>query len=399
MNWPADDRLPESDAVAAMAGKRIIFTVACLLVGVRAFAEPVALRVWRTSDGKQTVRAEAIDAKYDRKSKTTLVYLKRPDGTTWTVPFHALDGESREFAWYNVQHLRAKEKDRPFALSPPGTVTFPASRLSPVDATNVPATATRKGDNLLLGIAPRIHALGRPPEGWCGEVAVQEALLYYGIYYPQEQINEAGSPVHPDLYSNEIPRALRTLGVEYQRWSWGPADLGDFLRWVRKQLAAGSPVLTGVKIYPTKHDEWCLDHFVLAVGAEADALVLNTTWGFSYTRTERQLRSTEDGFAFANKYNVYYGISIKGPRRPDNGARPVRLFVQKETADRMGVIVKCEDLEPGAEYALYRLSSAEEKDPKAQIAFKPTRQVHAVYDTIMTDSPAIYRCQKVAGSR
>jgi hypothetical protein len=377
-----------------MAKHRILFALSCLLIAVRASAEPAELRVWRTGDGKQAVRAEAVDAKYDRESKTTLVYLKRPDGTTWTVPFHKLDDESREYAWYNVQRLRAKDRNRPFPLSLPGTVKFTEKRLSPVDAGNVPDTAIKKGKATLLGIAPQIHALGRPPEGWCGEVAIQEALLYYGAYYPQEQINEAGRPVHPDLYSNEIPRALRALGVEYRMWPWGPAEPGDFLQWVRNQIAAGSPVLAGVKIYPTNHEDWGLDHFVLAVGFEQDALVLNTTWGFRYTRTERQLRSTQEGFSFANKSNSFYGISIKGPRRLDNGARPVRLFVQKETADRMAVVVKCEDLEPGVEYSLYRLSAAGEKDPKPQIAFKAKQRVHAVHDTIARESPAIYRCRK-----
>jgi hypothetical protein len=34
----------------------------------------------------------------------------------------------------------------------------------------------RNGDNVLLEIAPRVHAIGRPPERRCGEVAIQEAL-------------------------------------------------------------------------------------------------------------------------------------------------------------------------------------------------------------------------------
>jgi tetratricopeptide (TPR) repeat protein len=359
-------------------------------------ANPTALRVWRSGDGKQVVRGEAVDAKYDRASKTTLVYLKTPDGATLTIPFQKLDSDSREFAWYNVQKRRAGEKVRPCALSLPGTVKF-ADRLSSVDGSRVPETAVRKGDNVLLGIAPQIHALGRPPEGWCGEVAIQEALLYYGLYYPQEQINEAGSPAQPDLHSHDILKALRMLGIEYQQWPVGPSDPGDFLRWVRRQIAAGLPVLVGVKIYPTQHPEWSLDHFVLAVGVEGESLVLNTTWGFRYICTERQLRSTEEGFSFANKHNSFYGISIKGPRVPE-GARPVRLFIEKETADRLQVIVKCEDLEPGAEYRLYRLSAADEKDPKPAIAFKAKQFAYALYDTIPRGAPTIYRCRKVLAS-
>jgi hypothetical protein len=265
------------DGCNGMAKNLIVSALACLLLSAWATAEPTELRVWRTSDGKQVVRAEAIDAKYDRKTKATLIHLKRPNGTTLAVPFHKLDKQGRELAWYGVHLRRAKARSRPFTLLPPGTVEFKAAPLSPVDAEEVPETVLRKGNTVLLGIDPRMHALGRPPEGWCGEVAIQEALLYYGVYYPQAEINAAGNPVHPDLYSNEIPRALRNLGMEIRQWPWRPTDLGDFLGWVRKQVSAGLPVLTGVKIYPTKHDEWSLDHFVLAVGVEGDSLALNTT--------------------------------------------------------------------------------------------------------------------------
>jgi hypothetical protein len=376
-----------------MGKNLIVFTLASLLFAALASADPIELRVWRTSDGKQTVRAEAVDAKYDRPSKQTLVYLKQPDGTTVTVPFQKLDDESREYAWYNVQRRRAVNKLRPFSLPAPGSVKFAANRLSPVDPPKIPDTAIRTGENVLLGIAPQTHALGRPPEGWCGEVAVQEALMYYGLYYPQEQINEAGRPVHPDLYSNEIPQALRALGADYRMWPTRPTDLGDFLEWVRRQLATGSPVLVGVKIYPTQHPEWGLDHFVLAVGVEGNPLVLNTTWGFRYTRTERQLRSTDEGFSFANQRNFHYGISIKGSRRQDPADRPVRLFIDKESADRLGVIVKCEDLQPGTRYSLYRLPSADQQDAKPERTFKAARPVHAFNDTISRQATAIYRCR------
>jgi hypothetical protein len=370
----------------------------CLLIGAGTTTSLSDARVWHTSDGKQTVRAEAVDAKYDRQSKTTLIYLKRPDGTTTTIPFEKLDAQGRESAWYNVQRRRASGAARPFALPAPGTVKF-AERLAPVDAEDVPDSAIRKGDNLLLAIAPRIHELGRPPEGWCGETAIQEALLYYGIYCPQERINEAGKPLHPDLYSNDIPEALKNLGMEQRQWPGGAADLDDFLGWIHKQVAAGWPVLVGVKIYPTQHEEWGLDHFVLAVGVEGDSLVMNTTWGFRYTLSRRQLRSTERGFSFANRYDSYYGISIKGPQRLGDGDRPIRVFVEKETADRIAVIVKCEGLQRGADYSLYKLSSVEEKRPKPLVTFQAKQRTYAVHDTIERDTPAIYRCQKATKER
>ncbi len=379
-----------------MTKKLIVYALVCFSISFQAAAEPKESRLWRTNDGKLTVTAEAVDAKYDRKSKKTLIYLKKPDGKTFIVPYDSLTARCREFAWYDVQLRRAKEKERPFAFSPPGAVKFTAKRLSAVAVESVPDTLNRRGNDMLLGIAPRIHALGRPPEGWCGEVAIQEALLHYGIYYPQEKINEAGKPVHPDLYSNEIPVALKNLHVEYQFWDNNETDMSDFLDWLRKQTADGFPVLTAVKIYPTKHEDWSLDHFVLAVGSKDNSLVFNTTWGFRYTLAERQLRSTDEGFSFANKYNSYYGISIKGPRHHENGDRTVRLFVQQETADLLSVIVKCENLEPGKEYALYKSASPNEPNSKPLISFTAQDRVHAFQDTISRGSPSLYRCREIS---
>ncbi len=60
----------------------------------------------------------------------------------------------------------------------------------------------------------------------------------------------------------------------------------------------------------------------------------------------------------------------------------------------MAVIVKCEDLEPGTRYSLYRLSSAKEKHPQPRMTFEAKQRVQAVHDTIDRGSPAIYRCRK-----
>ncbi len=38
-------------------------------------------------------------------------------------------------------------------------------------------------------------------------------------------------------------------------------------------------MLAGVKVLPTQHPEWGLDHFVLVVGHGDQGLLVNTTWG------------------------------------------------------------------------------------------------------------------------
>jgi hypothetical protein len=163
---------------------------------------------------------------------------------------------------------------------------------------------------VVLHIPARAQASGAPAAGWCGETAIQEALLYYGRRVSQRRINRAGRPSHPDLYWGDIPRALRALGVRYQRWSRG--NLRAFFAWIRSQLSRGRPLLAGVKIYPTEHPRWGLDHMVLIVGYDRRGLFINTTWGTRVHRTWAQLSSRARGFAFANRYRRYHAFAIEG---------------------------------------------------------------------------------------
>ena len=305
------------------------------------------------------------------------------------------------------------------AAAPP-VKSIPARRgLVPCKPNETPATLTRGEQSTTLNIPPRNHDPERPPEGWCGETAIQEAMLFHGAYYPQKQINAAGHPRHPDLYANEVPVALTNLGMDIRTLRDGDRrpDLDAFLAWLRKQLDAGVPVLCGVKINPSKHPEWGLDHFVLAVGHARHSITFNTTWGHRLTRTDKQLRSTrEKGFAFENRYRSYYGIAIAGPAGRAKDSVPVRLFVQQETKDRMDVILKCEGLRPGTEYAIYRLSSGDrDRKPSAPVrglssghdkaplpapvrVFTAGAASAAFRDVIDKRTPAIYRCRKT-GSR
>ena len=127
------------------------------------------------------------------------------------------------------------------AAAPP-VKSIPARRgLVPCKPNETPATLTRGEQATTLNIPPRNHDPERPPEGWCGETAIQEAMLFHGAYYPQKQINAAGHPRHPDLYANEVPVALTNLGMDIRTLRDGDRrpDLDAFLAWLRKQLDAG----------------------------------------------------------------------------------------------------------------------------------------------------------------
>jgi hypothetical protein len=209
---------------------------------------------------------------------------------------------------------------------------------------------------VVLPIAAREHAPEAPPEGWCGETAIQEGLLHLGVWAPQRVINKAGKPVHPDLYSNDIPVALAELGVRYTSYPGG-RGFAAFAAWIRGALDAGDPVLAGVKILPTKHPEWGLDHFVLVVGYDADRLLVNTTWGHRAWVSD----TTTPGLSFAN---AGYALRLSGVSGVSGaGARAARLVVLEENDTTVKVRVTCTGVQKGQNYVMERRAGPAEAKP------------------------------------
>lgn len=189
-----------------------------------------------------------------------------------------------------------------------------------------------------LDIPARKQDLQSPRAGWCGETAIQEALLHLGIWAPQRFINLAGKPVHPDLYSNEIPVALTTLGVEFTVYAPTKGSFEAYERWVGDALDHDEPVLAGLKILPTAHPEWGLDHFVLVVGHGAEGLLVNTTWG-----TRQWVKDTiTPGMSFKN---AFYALRIRGLVPPRN-AHPARLTVLGESSTLVTLRIECSEPVP-----------------------------------------------------
>ena len=271
--------------------------------------------------------------------------------------------------------------------APLATVAQPAS---------MPATLVARDGAVRLNIADRKHAPDAPKEGWCGENAIQQALLYHGVFMPQKLINQAGNPRQPDLYSDDIPVALGHLQMDFEQWQGRRGDVAPFLAWLKAHLAKGVPVLAGMKIHPTKHPEWSLDHFVLVVGYEKDAFLINTTWDRQDKLTAAQLASTSKGLAFANRFNAYYGLAIRGPKWEKPGEPVVRLFVESETKTALRVAIKCEGLEAGRDYLVGRWASLEQKSPDRTVRFRARGPVHAFHDTLPNSRPTIFRCRVAA---
>lgn len=165
-----------------------------------------------------------------------------------------------------------------------------------------------------LDIPDRKSAPDRPDSsvGWCGEACIQMAALYYGKHISQHEINRAGAPKHPDLYSNDIPKALGNLSMRYRAWDEANQDIDSYIQWIKKQISLGRPVLCGMKIYPDKHPNWSLDHFVLATGYDRDSVLINTNIFGRVHFPLDQLKSMDSGYTFENKYKKYFAYSIIG---------------------------------------------------------------------------------------
>lgn len=211
-----------------------------------------------------------------------------------------------------------------------------SSQPSPLGRAKPATPAPSSGSATLDGVLPipaRSQATESPADGWCGETALQEALLHLGMWAPQRLINQAGRPVHPDLYSTDIPVALTALGVNYTFYVARQRGFAPFAAWVASAVDEGDPVLAGVKVLPTQHPEWGLDHFVLVVGHGEKGLLVNTTWG-----DRRWVGDTgAPGLSFKN---AVYAIRLHGLSLPAN-ATPARLTLLSESATKVKLRVAC----------------------------------------------------------
>lgn len=257
-----------------------------------------------------------------------------------------------------------------------------------------PASAPQ---SLVLDVESRDQAPERPSAGWCAETAIQEALLHHGVYVPQRTINRAGKPRMPDLYWDDVPVALKALGVSYERWS-GDGGFGDFIAWTEEHLRNGHPLVTGVKIHPTEHPRWGLDHVVLVVGYDAgQALYLDTTWGTRERRTHADLQAME-GLSLANRHGKFYAFAIRGmteKRAP--GAVPVRLSAGTPGRDRAGQIhmkIRLEGLVTGKTYRLTRHELGK-SEPAATREITAGSAVEEVAEDIPGRTTAVYGCTAV----
>jgi hypothetical protein len=267
-----------------------------------------------------------------------------------------------------------------------------ASELQALSGTETPEAIVRDqtGDRIVLNIPDRGQAPGAPAQGWCGEAALQQALLFQGAYFPQKDIHQAADPPRQDLYAQDLPVVLRALQIRH-RYAPQPRSLDKFQDWIRDEIRAGRPVLVGMKIYPTEHPSWALDHFTLVVGVEGEALIINTTWKEQRTFTQEQLLSTAAGLAFKNRFDSYFGISIHGATGKPGQAR---LLITRSREDGLEAVVRCEDLAAGSDYQLRQAPSV---NGAAEVlaTFTADGSTQAYRLELDPAKPAVFSCRPV----
>jgi hypothetical protein len=256
---------------------------------------------------------------------------------------------------------------------------------------------------LLLNLPDRDQAPESPPEGWCGEAAIQMVSLYYGAFLPQAVINALPNPIHPDLYDTDLPVALEKIGFEFSRFqNTGTTTVDDYVEWIMTQLDWGYPTISGCKILPTSHPEWYLDHFIVAVGYTHQGFIYNTTWGYQEESSYETLSSMEaQGISFANRSNRYYGLAIKDFRSPYRG---LALNIYPSQQNYMHYFdIRIRGLEEGERYVLLRfdeINNAKQLDiienAAQQQVFWAQDKIYTISGHISPDDISIFKCLPVA---
>jgi hypothetical protein len=173
----------------------------------------------------------------------------------------------------------------------------------------------------LLDIPPLPYA----QSDYCGEVCIQEALVFLGKYVSQSDINRAGGGNGVvGLWSEDVVAALRNLNAVFDSWWLESPDYDRYIEMIKGKIDSNYPVLIGVKINPTSHPNWICDHFVLVVGYTADSFIFNDP-SARRTRTFLEFKNGDagsgSGYTITNPFGTFFGVSFEGLKADGDGNR------------------------------------------------------------------------------
>ena len=189
---------------------------------------------------------------------------------------------------------------------------------------------------VLLPIPDRRWAEGAPDEGWCAETSIQMIALHYGAWVPQPVINSLGRSTHVDLWENDVPTALRKLGLAFEVAQVGTRE--EFIGWVIAQLRLGRPVIAGAKLFPTAHPDWDVDHLMPIVGFSPRGLTFNTNLDQGQLEVPYAALGGKRGISFLGPTGKFYGYAVRG----FGDAKRSQLRVLKETNESVQLAAQVE---------------------------------------------------------
>jgi hypothetical protein len=313
--------------------------------------------------------------------------------------------------------------------------------------------------------ASRIHRNAIPPRlqwnansGYCGEVSLISAGLYYGQYMSQYEARICAIGNTPQdkgemllgVNDRHAASKMRLNSIEWDGRKQRSTD--QFLRWVKRHVACGFPVIIGVfnneyLLYGNTDPEAGdpqYDHIVPVVGIRShhalsnrayfggDRLTFsdNGLWGdardrpyhFSYSFKgfpgSRQQANARNGPVYSlPDYGRNYGIVITGVMDRNGDTLPVRVTTNKNderpAMERrsnarpepmpLTLTITVSGLTPNAAYRLYRYDNLE-KIPDSQFNAHAARAAESwnirisdgstftLTQEILSDEIAAYRC-------
>jgi hypothetical protein len=236
--------------------------------------------------------------------------------------------------------------------------------------------------------------------GYCGEVALISAGLYYGQYVSQYDIRELASPGMPQyeeksqlLLGDNDRATLKAMHLSYESFDTSAnTSPASFLSWVKSRVLRGYPVAIGIfmneRLFYGKEDPDAgnsgYDHIVPVIGVEeGDVLVFSDSglwvddddeipyvfrYPFATFPADRETANTGDAvYSLSDKPREDYGIAVTGVADRDRETLPVRVATDRNDerpirdgsnlrpkAVSVKLTVTVSGLEPGVPYKLYR---------------------------------------------
>jgi len=259
-----------------------------------------------------------------------------------------------------------------------------------------PASVAASSNTVTLEIPPRYQ--WNHNYGYCGEVSLISAGLFYGEYLSQYDARAAADSAPQNegrsqlLLGVNAMRAASRMHLAAVKWDVRARNESDgFLAWVRARVTLGEPVAIGIYMnqfrFYHKHNPRAgspeYDHIVPVTGVTPEKITFsdNGEWGslerarYFFTYRLRDFARTR-GEANAPGGPIYslaskardFGIAITGVMDRDHETVPVRVTTnldyelpqiaqgssRRPAPERLVLTVTVFGMKPGASYNVYR---------------------------------------------